>query len=381
MGLRSVFCPNCGMQTKINDEKEACFCINCGHKIPVKQKNGKANAQIDVLMPGSMERQLDIERILTVPTAKDEIETKLQEVAFYYNLSKERKEPHKALQENPYFYLKAQDLLLELTKIFPEDDRVWWELSKPIDFDCTLDCVDIQGQYGINDEYFNKALDLADLEKKRFLIQERDRYEHDKRQAQEELKRKQQKEEEEKHRQQQLEKDRLRRLEAEKAEAEEKRRRLQEEEEDKRQKEIFERQEFENTIIWEELFQKDFSRISECYFTMSAPNGQMLIGIFRIVSNILYLLSVRIDVCRGGVVYKDQTLPIQFNSEGMALKYDNKAVRIRNVSLASNEVRIHGDGDGKLFMNQMELIKDKTYIDKIIKSAKKPLLPYSKVFV
>ena len=148
------------------------------------------------------------------------------------NLSKERKETHKALQENPYFYLKAQDLLLELTKIFPGDDRVCWELSKPIDFVCTLDCVDIQGQYGINDEYFNKALDLADLERKRFLIQERDRYEHDKRQAQEKLKRKQQEE------------------------AEEKKRRLQEEEEEKRQKEELGRQKLENTIIWEELFRK-----------------------------------------------------------------------------------------------------------------------------
>lgn len=384
MGLRIVFCPNCGMQTKVDDEKGVSFCICCGNKIPVRQKNESDDMQFGVPIPNSTEGQPDLKNVRSSAIGKNELEIKLQEVAFYYNLSKERNEPHKALQENPYYYLKAQDLLLELSKSFPNDYRVWWELCKPVDYDCAQDCVDVQGQYKINDEYFNKALDYAELEKKQSLIQQRDRYEHDKLLVKEELKRRQQEAEQEKRKQQLMEEERQRTLAEENAAKEEQKRRIQMEEERKRQQENLERQKRqseENVVLWEGLSQRDYSRITETYFIMPVPNGQQVIGIFRVISNILYLLSVRVDECKGGLLYKDQTLPIQFGLEGTALKYDNKAIRIRNIPNESAVVRIHGDGEGNLFMNQAALIKDRAYIDKIMKGAKKTLLPFNKVFI
>ena len=84
--------------------------------------------------------------------------------------------------KRPEYYEKAQEELLLLSKEFPSDYRVWWELCKPLDYEDPTHTNDINGEYGIVDKFFNKALDLAELDTKRKLIEAKDHYSESKKQ-------------------------------------------------------------------------------------------------------------------------------------------------------------------------------------------------------
>lgn len=108
------------------------------------------------------------------------VDEKLKKVEFYYSLSVDKKEDIN-LQEEPVYFLKAQDLLVDLSQQYPDDYRVWWELCKPLDFHSPLSGADLYGRLTFNEGYFNKALDLATLDKKKELIDAHDQYLSDKR--------------------------------------------------------------------------------------------------------------------------------------------------------------------------------------------------------
>lgn len=188
-----------------------------------------------------------------------------------------------------------------------------------------------------------------------------------------------------KQRQQKLEQEKIihqQREEAIRRKQEEERQRREALENQKRQLEVIERckrQAEENAALWEMLLKKNFLPIVDTYFTLQGSNGQQIFGIFKIVSNLLYLISVRIVEDRG--IYKDQTLPVQFSAEGMVLKYDKKAVRIRERTVGEVTLKISADGNGNLLVSGMELKKDKMYTDRIIKNAKKPLLSFNKIMI
>ncbi len=155
MPFKKIFCPNCGRETQVNDEKAFCFCLNCGKKITLKvesQTNSTEASMKEDKKSGSIE--------------KSEINKKLEEVDFYYKLSQEKKESSD-YNHQPTYYLKAQDILVDLSEQCPSDYRIWWELCKPIDFYDPLSATDLYDQYFINQDYFYKALDSADLSEKK----------------------------------------------------------------------------------------------------------------------------------------------------------------------------------------------------------------------
>ena len=160
MAIIKIRCPKCGKETEANDERRFAFCTECGSRIAVKEE--KETKKEESISSG-MER------------SAEDLERGLQEVEFYYELSKEKNEMSFP-EKKPEYYEKAQDVLMKLSQDFPSDYRVWWELSKPLDFSNPANTSDLKGEYGIGDKYFNKALDLAGLQEKRKLITEKDSY-------------------------------------------------------------------------------------------------------------------------------------------------------------------------------------------------------------
>lgn len=157
MEFQEVFCPECGKKTKVDLQKTNNFCQNCGHKIEMLKKTFEEESKL------MQDEALNIDE-------------KLEEVKFYYETSIKKKEAMNK-DENPTYYLKAQDLLVELSEQQPSDYRIWWELSKPLDYDCEQDANDINGYLNFNEDHFNKALDLADIDTKKKLIRAREEYE------------------------------------------------------------------------------------------------------------------------------------------------------------------------------------------------------------
>jgi len=102
-------------------------------------------------------------------------EDKLKEAEFYYKLSIEKKE-YASNSGEPTYYLKGQDLLVDLSQQYSLDYRVWWELCKPMDFAVVMAGEKSNNPATINNSYFDKALDLAPLEKKKDLIKQHDTY-------------------------------------------------------------------------------------------------------------------------------------------------------------------------------------------------------------
>ena len=161
MSVITVKCPICGKETQANDEKAFAFCTECGNRFELKTNTQNFSSN--------------------TPEKNNDIEKSLKEVAFYYNLSKEKDELHYT-DKRPEYYEKAQEELLLLSKEFPSDYRVWWELCKPLDYEDPTHTNDINGEYGIVDKFFNKALDLAELDTKRKLIEAKDHYSESKKQ-------------------------------------------------------------------------------------------------------------------------------------------------------------------------------------------------------
>lgn len=167
MELKEMYCPECGEKVKVDANKEVNFCTNCGNKIVMS----------------SSEKEVENTSASTKQSsdASADVEEKLKEIQFYYETSRKKKEGMHT-EKNPFYYLKAQDALLDLTEQYPDDYRIWWELSKPLDYMCEEECGDYEGRYKFNEQYFDSAIDKADIDAKKKLIQQFDSYNQKKKQ-------------------------------------------------------------------------------------------------------------------------------------------------------------------------------------------------------
>lgn len=376
MPIKKVFCPFCGHETQINDEKPFSFCTECGNKIILQPQSN------------SVDKTAQDEN-----SANDEIDKKLEEAAFYYKLSYEKKE-YENTRENPTYYLKAQDLLIDLSDQYPDDYRIWWELCKPIDYLCSSGGVDVYNQYRINEDYFNKALDIADLPKKRKLIDEHDKYVNnkaaaielaEKKLAEQEKLRIEKETAEKKAYEEKCERERIRREQEEenlrkKAEEENKRRELELIEKEKRLAAERESNQASSKSLWEALSNKDYSMLNNKYFEIKQENNQIIIVIFKLISNMLYLNAFRIDGNKGNAIYQEQSFAMQFNSEGYGIKFDKSNIRIKGFMPPDNLLRITKGQSEAIYVNDSILKSDNDYISNIMKNAKKPLLSFTKIF-
>ena len=389
--MRKIFCPSCGQETLVNDEKPFSFCTGCGNKIVLRDQ------------PKAVEEAPSDENA----QADSVVDKKLEEAAFYYNLSYTKKE-YENTKEDPIYYLKAQDLLIDLSEQYPDDYRIWWELCKPVDYMCASTGADIQNQYHINEDFFDKALDKADLPNKRKLIEEHDKYLSDKKNAAElankrriDLQKAQEMQRMEEERQRKEEENRLRAEEAERLRAEEEKRRKEEterleaernqqaqlrvEEEIRKEREDRERESRQLNIersapLWQKLAQKDYSPINNKYFSLPPENGQTIVGVFRNISNILYLNTFRIDGTKGNAVYREQSLAIRFNENGVGFKFDNLPITIKGFLPPDNILKLYTSSTGECMVNNLRLVSDDEYLKNLTARAKKPLFSFTKVF-
>ena len=127
-------------------------------------------------------------------------------------------------------------------------------------------------------------------------------------------------------------------------------------------------------MLWEKFENKNYSSINESYFQIKSDDGVSIIGIFKLISNILYLISYRQD--KNGFI-ADQTIGIRFNSNGIVYKFDNKPVKMKG---SGTTMQLFIDGKGTIFMNEYIVIKDSEYVKKIIASSKKPIISFRKTF-
>ena len=391
MAMRKIFCPSCGQETLVNDEKPFSFCTGCGNKIVLRDQ------------PKAVEEAPSDENA----QADSVVDKKLEEAAFYYNLSYTKKE-YENTKEDPIYYLKAQDLLIDLSEQYPDDYRIWWELCKPVDYMCASTGADIQNQYHINEDFFDKALDKADLPNKRKLIEEHDKYLSDKKNAAElankrriDLQKAQEMQRMEEERQRKEEENRLRAEEAERLRAEEEKRRKEEaerleaernqqaqlrvEEEIRKEREDRERESRQLNVersapLWQKLTQKDYSPINNKYFSLPPENGQTIVGVFRNVSNILYLNTFRIDGTKDNAVYREQSLAIRFNENGVGFKFDNLPITIKGFLPPDNILKLYTSSTGECMVNNLRLVSDDEYLKNLTARAKKPLFSFTKVF-
>ena len=160
MAMVQMKCPVCGKDTPVNDERSFAFCSECGSRFDLEQRIDNS----------------------TSPSNDEMLTKKLEEVYFYIKLSGEKQEDQN-LNSEPTFYEKAQDILVQLVQEFPDDYRVYWELSKPLDFNNPENTKDYNNVFTIGDHNFNRALDLAPIEMKRTLIDAKDNYENKKNKA------------------------------------------------------------------------------------------------------------------------------------------------------------------------------------------------------
>lgn len=336
MSLRKIFCPNCGQETQIDDNKAFCFCLQCGNKIMLQTKTSDISAG----------KEND--------SSNMDIDKKLEEVAFYYKLSLDKKEYEK-FDSEPMYYIKAQDILVDLSQIYPNDYRIWWELCKPIDFDNPLSDATVCDRYSINEDFFNKALDNAELSEKQLLVEEHDKY---------------------------LEYKRTVKMEAERK-CEEDRQRIERELQENKQKEAEERKaEVEHSKkLWTELSSQKYVLIDNTYFMFPEQNNQNIVGVFKMLSNTMYLIAFRIDGRKSNNVYREQTIAITFDGAGHGVKKDNSIVRIKSVTSSDEVLRISSDVEGRLYVNGMQLKYDDKYVSNIMKCAKKPMRSLGKIFI
>lgn len=370
MALRKIFCPFCGQGTQVNDEKPFCFCLECGSKIelqPVKNAPKTETAQI----------------VQTQENYSALLDEKLKEVEFYYSLSVDKKEDIN-LQEEPFYFVKAQDLLVDLSQQYPDDYRVWWELCKPLDFHSPLSGADIQGRLNFHEGYFNKALDLASLDKKKELIDARDKYLSDKRSIALTLEQKRKESEAEAERaraEEELRQRKEQEVRQQEMQKQQQERALQEQKEQERQFKLRQQGIQQSADLWKALANKDYSSIDAGFFQFAADGNQTIICVFRVVSNVLYLMSFRIDANKNNALLRDQTITIKFDTNGVAYKYDNKPVRIKGMIPPNDMIHIVNNGMGGYSVNDMTLNYDIEYVNNIMKNSKKPLISFNKTFL
>ena len=333
MAVKRIFCPECGTQSQADVEKSFCFCTNCGTKIILnlsvsEERNEEFSDKRDEVASGMSENN-----------SIDYLNKKLEEVAFYYKVSQERQEAV-CYQEEPVYFLKAQDLLIDISEEYPDDYRVWWELCKPIDYVTPLIGKQAFDNYQINQMYFQKAVDKAELCDKQRLIQLSDEYTQKKNKAK--LQAEQQRIEVEKQKREAEEK----KKEEERIRAEhERQERIIEQQKVRQQKEeIRQRGISMSEEIWQALSNKDYSLIDNTYFEVLVENNQRILGILKNVSNVMYLMAYRIDMNKGNTVYLDQTLSIKFDEHGYAMKFNNTPVRIYGINPPQNVLFISNNG-------------------------------------
>lgn len=380
MSLRKAFCPNCGEQTQIDDTKEFCFCLSCGNKIMVPKRE-----QPQIIENTSVSEHEPRQRAQTesysstnnnVADNKSIIEDKLKEAQFYYDLSREKKE-YVADGREPAYYLKGQDLLVDLSQQHPSDYRIWWELCKPMDFMVILDGEISENASSINTTYFDKALDLAPLDKKMELVKQHDKYLELKNPIIERV-------EAEKQAIIQAEKEeRDRKLREEQAAAEERNRILMQQQREEQERIERERIEAERKAaeIWPALARGDYSSIDNSLFEFRNAEGISIIGTFKFMANVMYVSAFHIDAAKNNMLYLDQSLAIRFNERGEAIKYDGKPVIVSGFEPSRNKICILVDSQGNYTVNGIPLRQDADYVANLSKTAKKPLALFKKVFL
>lgn len=368
MARRKVFCSACGHETEVNADREFFFCPECGNKVIVLNPPREAPKQ-----SASEEPTKDLEECL-------------KEVEFYYRLSMEKKECENA-DSDPVYYLKAQDLLLKLSTQFPEDYRVWWELCKPVDFLCALSESNITNlyriNYSINEDYFDKALDRAELSRKKELIDQHDEYIRSKQKLKDLIEKEAEKErlrreaEEKLALERQQQEEQKQREEAQRRKEEEQARRRQQEADEQANREASQKL---SVKLWNNLKNKDYSEINNTFFTFVMENNQTIVAVFKNISGIMYLNSFRIDGTKANTIYKEQSIAIQFDENGCALKFDKKPVQIKGFVPPGNILHIFKTPES-LFVNGFPVITDTEYIKRVSGASKKPLISFSKVFI
>ena len=390
MALRNAFCPNCGQPTQIDDTKEFCFCLSCGNKINIpkrQQPTIESNAGVSEHEPKQRaQSQLEGNANRESPQSRMAPEDKLNEAEFYYKLSIDKKE-YSRIDDNPTYYLKGQDLLVDLSQQFPSDYRVWWELCKPMDFAIVLAGDSSENPCSLNGTYFDKALDLAPLDKKMELINQHDKYseikgavleriqaekealEAQERARIEEEQRRIMEEEAERQRQEEIRrKEEQEKLERERIEAEQKAAELA-----KSQQEM-------SVNLWMSLKNKDYSYINDTYFQFKSPEGIPIIATLKVMANVLYLSAFHVDANKNNTIYLDQSIAIHFGDNGFAIKFDNRPVTVRGWSPSANTIQVVASPHGGFMVNDLPLISDPGYVANVSRGAKKPIVTFKKVF-
>ena len=384
MQVKKIFCPNCGTGTEADTEKSFFFCPQCGNKVEL---SNTPQPKFDRPKPEETVPEIKAET-KKVDISNDIINEKLAEVDFYYKTSYDKKE-YENTDTEPVYYLKAQDLLVDLSDEYPTDYRIWWELSKPVDYMSTLQKTGGSDQYRINDDYFNKALDNADIENKKRIIAGKDTYEANKsfiveaeqQRLQEEAKK--------------LEAQRERELREKEAKRQEELQRQQEEAkrlEEQKKQELREKEEREKALaekkklalktslpLWKALKSQDYSRLNNKYFILPMNNNQTAVVLFKAMANVLYLNAYRIDGNKNAV-YKERSMAIQFDESGYGISFNKKPIKIREMTPPDNILRVTLNAHDEMFVNDIQLKSDTEYISNIIKTAKKPLFSSVKIF-
>lgn len=157
-------CKKCGTEFE-----EGIFCPECGTKNVLDEVASEL-----VWNDGEEEEEIT------------DIDKALENVLFYYEQSSQKKE---AEQNDHLYYDRAQQLLKRMIKQKISDYRVWWEACKPVDFWEKTFSEEMIMKYKVNDAYFTRALDCADIEEKKKIIEERDSYQERKRNILDEINR------------------------------------------------------------------------------------------------------------------------------------------------------------------------------------------------
>ena len=340
---------------------------------------------------------------------KSKVDSALEEVEFYYDTSFNKKE-YADTENQPTYYLKAQDLLIDLSTEFETDWRIWWEVSKPIDYKCTEFTEECR-PYTVNDMYFQRAVDYAPIEQKKELIklgdeykerkekffkkfdeqaekrkaEEKERLEKEKAEKERLEKEKAEKEKAEKERlekekaeKEKAEKERLEKEKVEKAEAEKKKA-----EEEKQKKEQEEKQKEEGTKqiavlnpqLYVELAGKNYDKVDGGYFTTNNANGEKIIVALRVVSKMMYLIGFR-EAASNNALYCDQSMTVKFNAQGDIVDFGNRPIMF----LPDNgKLNISYVYTGDLSINDYKLDINADYVDQLMKNSKKAFIK-SKIF-
>ena len=356
--LKTVYCPECGKSIQVDIEKTFCFCLECGTKISIDTEN-KTDSPSIVL------EEKEHGNIGDKDEESDPLKNKLDEVLFYYELSEEKKEAERT-EGNPTYYLKAQDILLDLSDKYDDDYRIWWELSKPIDF--KHPDKDIYFRFSFNDEYFNKAIDRAELKLKRELIRQRDEYD--------EIKEGMRKEQEKK----KLEEEQIK---IEQIKIEQNNNLIAGNELNVENK--VDRLSYlskHSQVLWGNLSHKMYENIDNVYFTLQLADNEQLISIFKVFSGTLFLIGVRIisnnskllGIIKDNRNYKlskEQTIPIEFNNEGIIKAQNKNANILINIGiLKGSKLKVFGENGVCEYLSNVPVGRDEEYVRYLLNNSK-----------